>query len=109
MEVEFTEIDLSKQSFWYNRGEDIRTDVDLSQFAGQIIETVEMAERIGNEILAQEQAQGFLRDRVLWSIHHDPYRNIWIFTYGEYPPIPGETFFASVDGNTSELRRMWVD
>ena len=109
VEVTFTEIDLSEQRGWYNRGEDARGDVDLSRFEGQAIESRRMAERIGNEILAQHQAQGLSRERVLVNIAHDPIQNIWIFGYGSHPPIPGDGLAAAVDGNTSALLRIWVD
>ncbi|MCL2827297.1 MAG: hypothetical protein FWD99_00980 [Oscillospiraceae bacterium] len=112
MEIAFREIDLSEHSWdgesWENAGANARGDVDLSQFSGQKIESREMAENIAITILEQQQTQGFLDDFVLLSIEHDPIQNIWIFAYGEHPPIPGMPFYAAVDGYTSQLLRMWV-
>ena len=113
MEVTFTEIDMSDPDggwyFWHERGAGATGDVDLSQFVGRPIETVEMAESVANEILVQYQAQGFEGGRGLRSIRHDPAQNIWIFSYGSYPPMPEDSFRAAVDGNTGELLRMWFD
>jgi len=89
-------------------GVDARGEVDLSQFAGQVIDSIELAEMIANEILIQEQASGFFRDFILVSIRHDPVQNIWIFTYVKYPLELGSPFYVAVDGHTSELLRMWV-
>jgi len=112
-EVRFREVDLSKPywagEMWMDMGVGVRGEVDLSQFAGQAIESREQAEIIANEILEQRQADGFSRDFILGSILHDPLQNIWIFSYGQYPPIPGSNFLAAVDGDASELLRMWVD
>jgi hypothetical protein len=112
-EVRFREVDLSKPywagEMWMDMGVGVRGEVDLSQFAGQAIESREQAEIIAYEILEQQQADGFFRDFILGSILHDPLQNIWIFSYGQYPPIPGSNFLAAVDGDASELLRMWVD
>jgi len=113
-EVEFSEVDLSKPywagEMWMDMGVGARGEVDLSQFAGQTIDTREQAEIIAYEILKQQQADGFFRDFVLTNIDFDPVQNIWIFMYGygRYPPVAGMPFYAAVDGYTSELLRMWV-
>jgi len=110
--VEFREIDLSEpfwaDEYWEESGGEARGTVDLSQFADQAIESKEMAESIANVILAQRQVDGFLDDFVLRSIRYDPVQNIWVFAYGQFPPIPSFSFYAAVDGNTSELLRMWI-
>jgi len=116
-EVEFREVDLSKPywagEMWMDMGAEIDLTVDdtsdLSQFASQAIESREQSEYIANYILEQQQASGYLRDFVLRSIEHDPAQNIWIFRYAPYPPVPGMSFYAAVDGDASELLRMWVD
>ena len=111
-EIAFREIDLSEHRWdgetWKEMGGDARGDVDLSQFAGQAIESREMAERIANVILTQQRRNGFFDGFVLWSLRHDPVQNIWIFLYEHESPDPGMLFYAAVDGNTSELLRMWV-
>ena len=111
-EIAFREIDLSVPfgdgEFWEDMGVDARGDVDLSQFVGQAIESIEMATSIANVILEQQQESGFLAGFVLVSIGHDLAQNIWIFSYGEYPSIPGMPFYAAVDGHTSQLLRTWV-
>lgn len=111
--VTFREIDLSEPFWagysWYEYSVDARGDIDLSQFAGQSIESREMAKNIANEILAQHQAQGFSRNFVLVNIAHDPTQNIWIFGYSIYPLVPGDGLAAAVDGNTGELLRLWVN
>ena len=111
--VEFREIDLSEPywsgRFWDDVGVDIEKTVDLSQFANQTIESKEMAESIANVILEQEQDKGFLENFVLRRIEHDPIKNIWIFRYDIQPSVPGMSYFAAVDGDTSQLLRMWVD
>jgi len=110
-EVAFREVDLSipwGNELWMDHGVDARGEVDLSQFAGQVIDSIELAETIANEILEQRQADGFSRDFILVSIRHDPVQNIWIFTYEQYPLEPGMPFYVAVDGYTSELLRMWV-
>jgi hypothetical protein len=111
-EVAFREVDLSKPywggSMWEEIGAKARGEIDLSQFAGQAIDSREQAEYIANFILEQQQAVGFLRDFMLMTIEHDPIQNIWIFTYFIWPIIPSMSFHAAVDGYTSELLRIWV-
>lgn len=111
--VEFREMDLSEPywfgEMWHDVGMDTEIDVDLSQFAGQVIDSRRMARNIANEILAQWQNRGRLEGFVLQGIDHDPFQNIWIFSYWDRDPfVMGFSFHVAVDGNTSEVIRVWI-
>ena len=111
-EIEFREIDLSEPYWagesWDEVGAETRGDIDLSRFGDQEVTSREMAEKIANSILAQQQAEGLFSDFVLANIEYDPVENIWIFTYFPEPLEPGMTFHAAVDGDTGQLLRTWV-
>ena len=118
--IEYREVDLSKSSrwdglFWYEVGFEVEPTHSTAQILVQDIESRYDAVRSSDAIFESERGNVPISEDLnfgLMLIKHDPGQNIWIYIYWDVDFLingPGSSFYIAVDGDTSEVIRMWVE
>jgi len=115
----FDEDGNAKYVSWDRQGGEIHPKSDSSKIRGNSIATRDEAVVVANRIFVSELAERkvffdmTIEMMGLREVRHDSKENIWIFGYGyalsgDFVLLAPWLMFA-IDGETSELIRMWID